>query len=164
MKNKNLISSLIFSLIALTLGILLITLDGSVLSNIIFIIIGVVMILTNLTQFIDTCKNLKYKTSVAIGQFITSFSIMALAVLIIIFRDQMSLYIGIIILVIALIDIIMSKKDLIEGIRHNLASIIFAIILLIFGFGGILKVACIIIGVILIVLSFFSLINAFSKK
>ena len=62
MKNKNLISSLIFSLIALALGILLITLDGAILSNIIFIIIGVVMILTNLTQFIDTCKNLKYKT------------------------------------------------------------------------------------------------------
>lgn len=164
MKNKNLISSLIFSLIALALGIILITLDGAILSNIIFIIIGVVMILTNLTQFIDTCKNLKYKTSVAIGQFITSLSIMVLAVLIIIFRDQMSQYIGIIILVIALIDIIMSKKDLVEGIKHNLASIIFAIILLIFGFGGILKVLCIVIGVVLIVLSVLSLVNAFSKK
>ena len=120
------------------------------------------MILTNLTQFIDTCKNLKYKTSVAIGQFITSLSIMVLAVLIIIFRDQMSQYIGIIILVIALIDIIMSKKDLVEGIKHNLASIIFAIIL--FGFGGILKVLCIVIGVVLIVLSVLSLVNAFSKK
>lgn len=164
MKNKNLISSLIFSLIALALGILLIALDGAILSNIIFIIIGVVMILTNLTQFIDTCKNLKYKTSVAIGQFITSLSIMVLAVLIIIFRDQMSQYIGIIILVIALIDIIMSKKDLVEGIKHNLASIIFAIILLIFGFAGILKVLCIVIGVVLIVLSVLSLVNAFSKK
>ena len=42
--------------------------------------------------------------------------------------------------------------------------ILLILILLIIGFGGILKVACDIIGVILIVLSFFSLINAFSKK
>lgn len=160
MKNYLFRQSFIYSLITLLIGILLVSLNGEVLANILFIILGVLIIVSNLSFFISSLKNLKYKTSTAISQFLISTIIMVLGILLIILRQSISAIIGGIILVFIVFDLIINRKNIKIALSNQIPLFICALILIIFGFGGVLDLLCTIIGIIMIVISILSLIGS----
>lgn len=160
MKNHLLKQNLLYSLVTLILGILLVALDGSILVNILFIILGALIIVSNLTTFINSIKNLQYKTPVAYTQFVTSAIIMLSGILLIILRQSISAIIGIIILVFVAINLIVNRKYFKVYFVNQLPILICAVILLVFGFGGVLDLLCTVVGIIMIVMSIISFIGS----
>ena len=56
------VQNIFSNLILLIIGILFIAIDGAKIVNIVFIILGVLIIIFNIQNFITCCKNLKYNT------------------------------------------------------------------------------------------------------
>ncbi len=162
------IISLIISLIGITVGLLLILLDGNTLTTVVFIILGIVIILLNLSPFIQSCKDLKYRTPIAYSQFITSLLTIVLGAVMIFFHDALTWIFGIILLVINLIKIILAKEQWVDEFFRLLPLTIFAILILVIGIGGIVNIFLTVVGWIILILSIiyllFSIYNFFKKS
>ncbi len=160
MNNSYLKNNILTPIITLILGILLIVIDGESLLNILFIILGVLIILFNIQNFITSIKNLKYKTTTALTHFINDLLIIIAGTLLIIFQQNISSIIGIILLVFVLIDLYLNKNNLKEELIIKLPFIILSIVLIVFGF-SIIDILLKIIGIIFIVISIIDFIYIF---
>lgn len=160
MFKKLFLQKTITNILFLLLGILLIALDGQILANILFILIGVFILISNLNEFILCTKNLKYKTPTAISQFLMSLASIILGLLIIILREKISSAIGIMLLIVFILELFLDKQNFLNSFLSHISLLIFAIVLMVFGFGGIINVLCTVIGVLLIIFSIISLINS----
>ena len=160
MFKKLFLQKTITNILFLLLGILLIALDGQILANILFILIGVFILISNLNEFILCTKNLKYKAPTAISQFLITLASIILGLLIIILREKISSAIGIMLLIVFILELFLDKQNFLNSFLSHISLLIFAIVLMVFGFGGIINVLCTVIGVLLIIFSIISLINS----
>ncbi len=147
------ITGLTISLIGIIVGLLFVLLSGEILANIVFIISGVLIIAFTLPAFIQSIKDLHYRTPVAYSQFAGALITIISGIILIFWHDALTWIISILILVFSLIRIIMAKSSWSEELIHQLPAIIFAIIILVIGIGGVLDILLDIIGYILLVLS-----------
>lgn len=155
---------LIASLIGIIAGVLLVTIDGAKLTSILFIIIGVLIVLFNILPFIETIRNLKYKTSVAVSQFFSSLAVIVVGFLLIFFQKTVTIAVGILLIVFALMNIVLARSNWLEELRTQLPLLIIAALLLIFGIGGIVDILLTVIGWVLIVFSSVYLILLLVEK
>lgn len=160
------LQSVISNLVLLIIGILFVAIDGAKIFNIIFLILGILIIIFNLQNFILSIKNLKYKTSAAIGQFITSLIVMGMGVLLIVLKSNVSIIISIILLVYAIYKIIMNKNFIKEELYFQLPIILVAIVLMLFSFGDIFNIVLTVVGVLFIIASLINIVLAvfYNKK
>ena len=156
------VQNIFSNLILLIIGILFIAIDGAKIVNIVFIILGVLIIIFNIQNFITCCKNLKYKTPTAIGQFIFSLLTIALGVILIILQGKVSIIIGILLLVYAIYKIIMNRNFIKEELYFQLPLILVAIVLMFLG--NISNILLTVIGVIFIIAALFNIIIAIFYK
>lgn len=156
------VQNIFSNLILLIIGILFVAIDGAKIVNIVFIILGVLIIIFNIQNFITCCKNLKYKTPVAIGQFIFSLLTIALGVILIILQGKVSIIIGILLLVYAIYKIIMNRNFIKEELYFQLPLILVAIVLMFLG--NISNILLTVIGVIFIIAALFNIILAIFYK
>lgn len=155
---------LIASIIGLIAGILLITIDGAKLTNILFIIIGVLIVLFNILPFIETVRNLKYKTSVAVSQFFSSLAVIVVGFLLIFFQKTVTIAVGILLIVFALTNIVLARGHRLEELRTQFPLLFISVLLLIFGIGGIVDILLTVIGWILVVFSVIYLILLLAER
>lgn len=156
------VQNIFSNLILLIIGILFIAIDGAKIVNIVFIILGVLIIIFNIQNFITCCKNLKYKTPTAIGQFTFSLLNIALGVILIILQGKVSIIIGILLLVYAIYKIIMNRNFIKEEVYFQLPLILVAIVLMFLG--NISNILLTVIGVIFIIAALFNIIIAIFYK
>ena len=156
------VQNIFSNLILLIIGILFVAIDGAKIVNIVFIILGVLIIIFNIQNFIICCKNLKYKTPAAIGQFTFSLLNIALGVILIILQGKVSIIIGILLLVYAIYKIIMNRNFIKEELYFQLPLILVAIVLMFLG--NISNILLTVIGVIFIIAALFNIILAIFYK
>lgn len=156
------VQNIFSNLILLIIGILFVAIDGAKIVNIVFIILGVLIIIFNIQNFITCCKNLKYKTPAAIGQFTFSLLTIALGVILIILQGKVSIIIGILLLVYAIYKIIMNRNFIKEEVYFQLPLILVAIVLMFLG--NISNILLTVIGVIFIIAALFNIILAIFYK
>lgn len=144
--------------LTLLLGILFACLPTETLTEVIFIILGIVLFLLTIEPFIQSAKELKYKTPVAYEHFISNLIILVLSVLMIFFYEFIELSLGFILIAIAILNIIINKSTLIEGLKNECIKLGLGAILIIFGFSGVLNVILTIIGWALIVVSIITIV------
>ncbi len=147
------ITGLTISLVGIIVGLLFVLLSGEILANIVFIISGVLIIAFTLPAFIQSIKDLRFRTPVAYSQFTSALITIISGIILIFWHDALTWIISVLILIFALIRIIMAKEGWAEELIHQIPSIIFAVIILIIGIGGFLDILLDIIGYILLVLS-----------
>lgn len=152
-KNRNLIEGLVYGLLGLIIGILFIVIKWDTLLTILSIVFGVLVIIFSLLPFIESCKNLKYKTQVAISQFISSLMRVIFGLLLIFCQGALTIVIGILMLLFSLIDICLAKEKWLNELRNQLPAIVLAILLLFFGFGPLLNILLMVFGWIFIICS-----------
>ena len=167
---KQISNYLLICIGAFIFGLILIIVNTDYLTSILFTIIGVLLIIFSLEEFIRSCKNLKYKTAVAYNQFITSLLHILLAVSLICFQnllDIVTLVVGLVLIITSIISIAISKNNYKEELSYQLPSIILGLILLIFRISGIVGILIKIIGWIILVASiiyFLYFIAHFKRK
>ena len=161
---KKLLLIFIKPLLTLLLGIVVVCLPSDTLTEVIFIILGIALFLLTLEPFIQASRDLKFKTPVAYQNFFSNLVILILSFLMIFFYKFIELSLGFILIAIAIMNIIVSKVSLIEGLKNECIKLILGAILLIFGFSGVLNIiltiagwALIIISIILIALKIYAL-------
>ena len=74
------------------------------------------------------------------------------------FYEIIELSLGLILIAIAILNIIINKNTLVEGLKNECIKIGLGIILLIFGFPGVINAILTIIGWILIIISIISIV------
>lgn len=147
------IAGLTISIIGIIVGLLFVLLSGEILASIVFIICGVLVIAFTLPSFIQSIKDLRYRTAVAYSQFASSLITIISGIILIFWHDALTWIISILILIFSLIRIIMAKEGWVDELLHQIPAIIFAIIILIIGIGGFIEILLDIIGYTLLVLS-----------
>ena len=150
---KKLVLIFIKPVLTLLLGILLACLPTETLTEVIFIILGIALFLLTIEPFIQSAKELKYKTPVAYEHFFSNLVILVLSVLMIFFYEVIELSLGFILIGIAILNMVINKTTFVEGLKNECIKIGLGIILIIFGFSGVLNVLLTIIGWILIAIS-----------
>ena len=156
------VQNIFSNLILLIIGILFVAIDGAKIVNLVFIILGALIIIFNIRNFITCCKNLKYKTPTAIGQFILSLLAIALGVLLIVLQGRVSIIIGILLLIYAIYKIIMNKDFIKEELYFQLPLILVAIVLMFLG--NISNILLTVIGAIFIAAALINIIIAVLPK
>lgn len=152
-KRKNLIEGLVYGLIGIAMGILFLVIPGDKLLKVLFIIIGILVIVFNIFPFIDSIKNLKYKTQIATSQFISSIIRIIIGILLIFFQGLLTIVVGILMLLFTIIDICLAKDYWFQELRNQLPAIIVSILLLTLGLDGIINTVLLIFGCVFITLS-----------
>lgn len=154
---------IVSALIGIILGLLLILLDGDILANIFFAIIGIVIILLNIHPFIQSIKDLKYKTKVAYTNFISYLILIVIAIVFIFYHNAFFWAIGLLLLVFSIYKIIIAKEYWKDELIHQLPSIIISLIILIVGIGGLVEIIISIIGwIVLVIASLYLILTLFS--
>jgi len=152
-KRRFLIEGLIYAFISLVIGILFLVIDWNSLFKIIFIIVGILVVVFNIFPFIESIKNLKYKTQIAISQFISSLFRIICGILLIFFQDTLTIVVSIIMLLFSAIDIFIAKENWIQKFKQQLPAIVISVMLLFFGFNSIANLIFSIFGWIFITIS-----------
>ena len=158
MNVKKILSIFIKPVAMLLLGLISACLPTENLTEVIFIIIGIVLSLFTIKPFVQSAKELKYKTPVAYEHFLTNLIILILSLLMIFFYEIIELSLGLILIAIAILNMIINKNTLVEGLKNECIKIGLGIILLIFGFRGVINAILTIIGWILIIISIISIV------
>ncbi len=142
---KTLYIRLIFTTLALVLiGILLITIDGAKVVNILSIILGIVLIVFGILNIIETPKNNKGLV-LAILQFILGVSLILNHTMIV------SIISGVFLIGLPIIYITLSKKLWKETLMIQLPSLILGLLLITFGLGTLVDILFDILGYLSIV-------------
>ena len=145
-------------ILSLLLGFFLAFVDTSTITEFLFLVLGVYLFLITIENFIISCKELKHKTPVAYEHFFTNLIIIVSSILMIFIHEIIGVIAGVTLIAFSLITIHVNKEPILEGLKNESIQIGLGIILIIFGFAGVLDIAFTIIGWVLIITSSFSIL------
>ena len=139
-KKALLVKLIISVIISFTLGLLCVLVDGTKLLNIIFIIIGAFLLIDGIIGVINNHKNSSYLL------IVNSISIVLGILLMFNFNPIINILIAIYFIAIPLYEIIKNKYDKKEELKEQLPKMIIALLIIIFGIGGVFDVLLKILG------------------
>ena len=145
-------------ILSLLLGFFLAFVDTSTISELLFLVLGIYLFLITIENFIISCKELKYKTPVAYEHFFTNLIIIIASILMIFIHEIVGVIAGVALIAFSLITIYVNKEPILEGLKNECVQIGLGIILIVFGFAGVLDIVFTIIGWVLIITSSFSIL------
>ena len=139
-KKALLVKLIISVIISFTLGLLCVLVNGTKLLNIIFIIIGAFLLIDWIIGVINNHKNSSYL-------LIVNFISIVLGILLMFnFNPIINILIAIYFIAIPLYEIIKNKYDKKEELKEQLPKMIIALLIIIFGIGGVFDVLLKILG------------------
>ena len=99
------ITGLTISLIGIIVGLLFVLLSGEILANIVFIISGVLIIAFTLPAFIQSIKDLRFRTPVAYSQFTSALITIISGIILIFWHDALTWIISVLILMLVKLSV-----------------------------------------------------------
>ena len=152
MKKSSLVSTLIFGILGIVIGVLFATLT-SIILNVLFIVCGVLTLIAGIPQLVSAITGLVNKQKAAIFDFVMSAITVAVGIMLIFMENElMMLIVGIYLILFPLIRTLIAK-DKLEQLKSELLSMIIGVALVIIGPGAAIDMVASIVGIVIVVLS-----------